>query len=100
LIYISVLINIYVNVFVFVFVNVFIPVFKPVYVNCYLNIFVFFFNVVKFENDFKEKNAMANHLSSISVAMNEVAKLLSQLVKVCSDAKASSSVVQGLMKNC
>ena len=38
---------------------------------------------------------MANHLSSISVAMNEVVKLLSQLVKVCGDAKASSSVAQG-----
>jgi len=38
---------------------------------------------------------MANHLSSISVAMNEVVKLLLQLVKVCSDAKASSSVAQG-----
>ena len=39
--------------------------------------------------------AMPNHLSSISVAMNEVVKLLLQLVKVCSDAKASSSVAQG-----
>jgi hypothetical protein len=38
---------------------------------------------------------MANHLSSISVAMNEVVKLLLQLVKVCSDAQASSSVAQG-----
>jgi hypothetical protein len=38
---------------------------------------------------------MANHLSSISVAMNKVVKLLSQLVKVCGDAKASSSVAQG-----
>jgi len=38
---------------------------------------------------------MANHLSSISVVMNEVVKLLSQLVKVCGDAKASSSVAQG-----
>jgi hypothetical protein len=37
---------------------------------------------------------MANHLSSISVAMNQVVKLLLQLVKVCSDAKASSSVAQ------
>jgi len=38
---------------------------------------------------------MANHLSSISVAMNKVVKLLLQLVKVCGDAKASSSVAQG-----
>jgi len=38
---------------------------------------------------------MANHLSSISVAMNEVVKLLLQLVKVCSEIKASSSVAQG-----
>jgi hypothetical protein len=38
---------------------------------------------------------MANHLSSISVAMNKVVKLLSQLVKVFGDAKASSSVAQG-----
>jgi hypothetical protein len=38
---------------------------------------------------------MPNHLSSISVAMNEVVKLLLQLVKVCGDAKASSSVAQG-----
>jgi hypothetical protein len=38
---------------------------------------------------------MANHLSSISVAMNEVVKLLSQLVKVCGYAKVSSSVAQG-----
>jgi hypothetical protein len=38
---------------------------------------------------------MANHLSSISVAMNNVVKLLSQLVKDCGDAKASSSVAQG-----
>jgi hypothetical protein len=52
-------------------------------------------STLQFDNDFKEKNAMANHLSSISVAMNKVVKLLSQLVKVCSDAKASSSVVQG-----
>jgi len=50
---------------------------------------------LQFDNDFKEKSAMANHLSSISVAMNEVVKLLSQLVKVCGDAKASSSVAQG-----
>ena len=38
---------------------------------------------------------MANHLSSISVAMNKVVKLLSQLIKVCGDAKASSFVAQG-----
>ena len=38
---------------------------------------------------------MANHLSSISVAMNEVVKLLLQLVKVCGDGKVSSSVAQG-----
>jgi hypothetical protein len=38
---------------------------------------------------------MANSLSSISVAMTEVVKLLLQLVKVCGDAKASSSVAQG-----
>jgi hypothetical protein len=38
---------------------------------------------------------MANHLSSISVVMNEVIRLLSQLVKVCGNAKASSSVAQG-----
>jgi hypothetical protein len=34
-------------------------------------------------------------LGTISVAMNEVVKLLLQLVKVCDDAKASSSVAQG-----
>jgi hypothetical protein len=33
---------------------------------------------------------MANHLSSISRAMNEVIKLLLQLVKVCGDAASSS----------
>jgi hypothetical protein len=38
---------------------------------------------------------MANHLSSISVAMNKVAKLLLQLVQVCGNAKVSSSVAQG-----
>jgi hypothetical protein len=38
---------------------------------------------------------MANSLSSISVAMTEVVKLMLQLVKVCGDAKASSSVAQG-----
>jgi hypothetical protein len=36
---------------------------------------------------------MANYLSSISVAMNKVVKLLLQLVKVCSDAKASISTI-------
>jgi hypothetical protein len=50
---------------------------------------------LQFDNDFKEKRAMANHLSSISLAINKVVKLLLQLVKVCSDAKASSSVAQG-----
>jgi hypothetical protein len=49
----------------------------------------------QFDNVFKEKSAMANYLSSISVAMNKVVKLLLQLVKVCGDAKASSSVAQG-----
>jgi hypothetical protein len=44
---------------------------------------------------FKEKNAMATHLGAISVTMNEAVKLLSQLVKVCGDGKASSSVAQG-----
>jgi len=38
---------------------------------------------------------MANSLSSISVAMTEVVKLMLQLIKVCGDAKASSSVAQG-----
>ena len=38
---------------------------------------------------------MANSLSSISAAMTEVVKLLSQLVKVCGDCKASSSVTHG-----
>jgi len=37
----------------------------------------------------------ANHLSSISVAMNEVIKLLMQLVKVYGDPNATSSVAQG-----
>ena len=40
-------------------------------------------------------NAIATHLGTISVAMTEVVKLLLQLVKVCGDAKASSSVAQG-----
>ena len=34
-------------------------------------------------------------MGTISVSMNEVVKLLLQLVKVCGDAKASSSVAQG-----
>jgi hypothetical protein len=38
---------------------------------------------------------MATHLGTISVAMNEAVKLLLQLVKVCGDGKASSSVAQG-----
>ena len=38
---------------------------------------------------------MATHLGAISVTMNEAVKLLSQLVKVCGDGKASSSVAQG-----
>jgi len=38
---------------------------------------------------------MANHLSSINVAMNEVIELLLQLVTVCGGAKASSSVAKG-----
>jgi hypothetical protein len=42
---------------------------------------------------------MAKHLSSIFVAMNEVVKLLLQMVKVCGDAKASSSVAQGSAVN-
>jgi len=94
-IYISVLINIYRNVYVFIFVNVFISVLKPVYVHCYLNNFVFIFYVVYFDNDLKGQNSMANYLSSISAAMTEVVKLLLQLVKVCGEAKASSSVAQG-----
>jgi len=47
------------------------------------------------DNDFKEKNAIANHSGTVSVAMNEVVKLLLQLFKVCGDAKASSSLAQG-----
>jgi hypothetical protein len=43
----------------------------------------------------KEKNVIATHLGTISVAMTKVVKLLSQLVKVCGEAKASSSVAQG-----
>jgi hypothetical protein len=43
----------------------------------------------------KEKKVIATHLGTISVAMTEVVTLLSQLVKVCGEAKASSSVVQG-----
>ncbi len=34
-------------------------------------------------------------MGAISVAMNEVVKLLLQLVKVCGDGKVSSSVAQG-----
>jgi hypothetical protein len=104
------------------YVSVFAIICVTVYVNCSLNVFVSVFNVdyvklfskhfcicfqcclqhyslimttLQFYNDFKEMCAMPNHLSSISVAMNEVVKLLLQLVKVCSDAKASSSVAQG-----
>jgi len=58
-------------------------------------LFSILFTTLQFDNDLKEKNAIANHLSSISVAMNKVVKHLSLLVKIWGHAKASSSVAQG-----
>jgi hypothetical protein len=45
-------------------------------------LFSILFSTLQFDNDLKEKNAIANHLSSISVAMNKVVKHLSLLVKI------------------
>jgi hypothetical protein len=58
-------------------------------------LFSILFTTFQFDNDLKGKNAIANHLSSISLAMNKVVKHLSQLVKVCSQPKAPPSVAQG-----
>ncbi len=61
----------------------------------FLYLFSIMFTTLQFDNDLMGKKAIANHLSSMSVAMNKVVKHLSQLVKVCSQAKASPSVAQG-----